>query len=441
MYIFGRVECGVDMPKRAKELSAIEVRRLGRGVHNVGGVAGLLMQVTDNGAQSWLLRVRVGEKRREIGLGAFPEVSLAKAREKAGEAKDAIRNGVDPVEARKAARSALLSSQRQGLTFIEAFEKYAAKKLPELSTERYRTQWRATIEKYAFPELGGMLVQDITREDILRILHPIWESKTETATKVRQRVEKTLDYAKAAGHRTGDNPAAWRGNLELALSAPNKIAPKENYPALQLDDVARWWVDLHTREGVGATALAFQALTASRTGAVRFATWDEIDLDARLWTIQPGRTASKIPKTGKPHRVPLTDSMIALLKGLPRMGELVFTSPRGGVMSDATLGKVMRSIHEAEIERGGVGYLDARTKAQAVPHGLRSCFRVWVTERTEFDGDMAEIALAHMVGSKVRQAYDRSDMIEKRRVMMAAWGRFLRGETGAKIVQIGGRNG
>lgn len=425
------------MPRRAKELSAIEVRRLGRGVHNVGGVAGLLMQVSDNGAQSWLLRVRVGDKRREIGLGAFPEVSLAKAREKAGETKEAIRSGVDPVEARKAARSALLTSQRKGLTFIDAFEKYAAKKLPELRTDRYREQWRATVEKYAFPELGNMLVQDITREDILRILHPIWETKTETATKVRQRVEKTLDYAKAAGHRTGDNPAAWRGNLELALSAPNKIAPKENYPALQLDDAARWWIDLQSRDTIGATALAFQALTASRTGAVRFATWDEIDLDARLWTIQPGRASSKIPPNGKPHRVPLTDAMIALLEKLPRMGDLLFTSPRGGVLSDATLGKVMRSMHEVDIERGGGGYVDARTKVQAVPHGLRSSFRVWVSERTEFDGDMAEIALAHMVGSKVRQAYDRSDMIEKRRGMMAAWGRFLHGEQAARVVQIG----
>ncbi|MFZ3582572.1 tyrosine-type recombinase/integrase [Loktanella sp. DJP18] len=415
------------MPKRAKELSAIEVRRLGRGVHNVGGVAGLLMQVSENGAQSWLLRVRVGHKRREIGLGPFPEVTLAKARERATETKTDIRKGIDPVESRKAARSALIASQRQGLTFIEAFEKYAAKKLPELRTERYREQWRATVEKYAFPELGGMLVQEIGREDILRILHPIWETRTETATKVRQRIEKTLDYAKAAGHRTGDNPAAWRGNLELALSAPNKIAPKQNYPALQLDDATRWWFDLKAQKGMGAAALAFQALTASRTGAVRFAKWDEIDLDARLWTIQPGRIASKIPPTGKPHRVPLTEAMIELLDTLPRLGDLLFTAPRGGSLSDATLGKSMRAIHEADIERGGIGYLDAKTKERAVPHGLRSCFRVWVTERTNFDGDMAEIALAHMVGSKVRQAYDRSDMIEKRRSMMDAWAGFLVG--------------
>jgi len=401
----------------------------------VGGVAGLLMQVSENGAQSWLLRVRVGGKRREIGLGAFPEVSLARAREKARETRDAIRSGVDPVEARKVARLALLESQRRGLTFFDAFEKYAAKKLPELRTDRYRTQWRATVEKYALPEIGEMLVQEINREDILRILTPIWDNKTETATKVRQRVEKTLDYAKAAGHRTGDNPAAWRGNLELALSAPHKIAPKENYPALQLDDAPRWWADLQSRDTIGSKALAFQALTASRTGAVRFATWDEIDLDAQLWTIQPGWPSSKIPPTGKPHRVPLTDAIIGLLSTVPRMGDLLFTSPRGGALSDAAMGKVMRSMHEADVKRGGAGFLDGRTKMQAVPHGLRSCFRVWVSERTEFDGDLAEIALAHKVGSKVRQAYDRSDMIRKRRAMMEMWGHFLCDEPGIMVVE------
>jgi len=363
-------------------------------------------------------------------MGAYPEVSLAKARERAAEAKDAIRTGIDPVEERKAARAALTASQRQAMTFAKAFERYAEKKLPELTTERYRSQWRAVMEKHALPELGNLLVRDITRADVLRVLGPIWETRTETATKVRQRIEKTLDYAKAAGHRTGENPAVWRGNLELALPAPGKIAPKQNYPALQLKDAQRWWSVLKSREGLGARALAFQALTASRTGAVRFATWDELDFEAKMWTIQPGRKSSKIPVNGRAHRVPLTKPMIELLGSLPRMGELVFTAPRGGSLSDATLGKVMRSMHEDDVANGGGGYVDAQTGETAVPHGLRSCFRVWVTERTDFDGDMGEIALAHNVGSKVRQAYDRSDMLEKRRRMMAAWNGFLGGSDG-----------
>ena len=426
----GSLAGGGSIPKRAKELSAAEVRRLKTGVHAVGGVAGLLLQVADSGARSWILRTKVGEKRREIGLGPFPEVGLAVARERAAEAKEAIRNGTDPVEARKAAREALRAAQRKGLTFAEAFDRYAAKKLPELQTDRYRAQWRATVEKYALPELGKMLVQDITRADVLRVLNPIWATRTETATKVRQRIEKTLDYAKAAGHRSGDNPAAWRGNLELALPAPNKIAPKQNYPALQLKDAQRWWRTLLEREGLGARALAFQALTASRTGAVRFATWEEFDFATKMWTIQPGRKSSKIPVTGRAHRVPLTEPMTDLLESLPRMGELAFTAPRGGSLSDATLGKVMRSIHEDDVAEGGSGYVDAQTGEPAVPHGLRSCFRVWVTERTDFDGDMAEIALGHNVGNKVRQAYDRSDMLEKRRDMMIAWHGFLEGKYG-----------
>lgn len=408
----------------------MEVKRLGHGSHAVGGVSGLMLQVSDTGARSWILRVRVGDKRREIGLGPFPEVGLAKARERASEAKDFIRRGIDPVEKRKAAKEALRAFQRQSMTFAEAFNRYADKKLPELSTERYRSQWRAVMEKHALPELGNLLVRDISRADVLRVLGPIWETRTETATKVRQRIEKTLDYAKAAGYRTDENPAAWRGNLELSLPAPGKIAPKQNYPSLQLKDAQRWWQALQNREGLGALALAFQALTASRSGAVRFATWDEFDLGTKMWTIQPGRKSSKIPVTGKAHRVPLTKPMIDLLNSFPCEGELVFTAPRGGSLSDATLGKVMRSIHEGDVAKGGAGYVDAQTSEPAVPHGLRSCFRVWVTECTEFDGDMGEIALAHNVGSKVRQAYDRSDMLEKRRAMMVAWGEFLMGYHG-----------
>ena len=428
------------MPKVAKELSAVEVRRLGAGMHAVGGVAGLHMQVTDSGARSWLLRVRVGEKRRELGLGSFPEVSLARARERAAEAKDAIRAGVDPVEERKAARAALIAAQRRGKTFAEAWEGYAAQKVKEFSTEKYRAQWRVSVETYALPEIGAIAVQDVALQDIQRILAPIWESKTVTASKLRQKIEGALNWATVQGYRAGDNPARWRGNLDMVLPAPGKVADAQSYPSLQLDDVSRWWQALQGRDGLGAAALRFQALTATRAGAIRFATWSEIDLQARMWTIQPGRKASKTAATDRPKRIPLTDEMVALLEALPRFegNDLVFPAPRGGALSDATLGKVMRSIHEADIKAGGKGYVDAATGEQAVPHGLRSTFRTWVAERTRFDGDMAEIALFHKVGSKVQQAYDRSDQVDKRRGMMAAWGRFLQG---AQVVELQGARG
>ena len=181
----GRLRGDSSIPKRAKLLSAAEVRRLGAGLHAVGGVAGLALQVSNTGGRSWILRVRVGGKRREIGLGGYPEVSLGRARERAAEAKDAIRRGIDPVEERKAAKAALAAAQREGVTFAKAFERFAATKLPELSTERYRDQWMAVMQKHALPELGNMLVRDITRADVLRVLTPIWETRTETATKVR----------------------------------------------------------------------------------------------------------------------------------------------------------------------------------------------------------------------------------------------------------------
>jgi len=425
------------MPKIAKELSAVEVRRLAPGMHAVGGVAGLHMQVTDSGARSWLLRVRVGEKRREIGLGSFPEVSLARARERAAEAKDAIRGGIDPVEERKAARAALVTAQRRGKTFAEAWEGYAAQKVKEFSTDKYREQWRVSVETHALPEIGKTAVQDVTLQDVQRILAPIWENRTVTASKLRQKIEGALNWATVQGFRTGDNPARWRGNLDMVLPAPSKVAAAQSFPALQLDDVGRWWQALQGREGMGAAALRFQAMTATRAGAIRFATWSEIDLQARMWTIQPGRQASKIAASDRAKRIPLTDEMVALLEALPRFdgNDLVFPAPRGGALSDATLGKVMRMIHEADLKSGGKGYVDAATGEQAVPHGLRSCFRTWIAERTSFDGDMAEIALFHKVGSKVQQAYDRSDQVEKRRGMMAAWGRFLHG---AQIVELQG---
>jgi integrase len=389
------------MPPRAKELTPAQIKGLKHpGGKNpvkvaVGGVSGLLLQITPNNAKSWVLRTRYGDwaetkladgtiqrgrKKREIGLGAYPDILPGAARDKAREAKAKLEAGVDPIAERKATQAALIAAQRRGMTFAEAWEKFAAEKIKEFSTEKYREQWQRTVEIYALPDLGKMAVQDIGLQDVLRVLKPLWDEKTVTAVKVRERVEKVLAYATVQGYRTGDNPARWKGNLDMALPAPGKVAGGENYPALQLDQVARWWQALQMRDGMGAKALAFQALTATRSGAIRFATWDEIDLAAKVWTIQPGRQSSKIPAKESAKRIPLTEPMIALLKSLPRLdgSNLVFWAPRGGALSDATLGKMMRVIHEADLKAGGKGYVDAKTGEQAVPHGLRSTFRTWV---------------------------------------------------------------
>lgn len=447
------------MPKRAKELTPAQIKALKHPGGDrpvkvaVGGVSGLHIQIWPSGAKSWLLRTRYGEwterktkdgtiqrgrKKREIGLGAYPDVLPGAARDKAREVRAKLEAGIDPIAERKAAQAALVAASRRGITFADALNRYAGEKTKEFSTERYRIQWKASVERYAVPEIGGMPVEDITMQDVLRVLQPIWSEKTETASKLRQRIEAVLSWATVAGHRTGDNPARWGGNLKLMLPAPSKVAGAQNYPSLQLGDAARWWQALQAREGMGAMALRFQAMTATRSGAIRFASWGEIDLENRVWTIQPGRKASKIPASDKAKRIPLTEPMIALLESLPRLkdNDLLFWAPRGGALSDMALGKVMRSIHEADVRDGGKGYLDAQTGEPAVPHGLRSTFRTWVAERTNYDGDLAEVALFHKVGDRVRQAYDRSEQVEKRRRMMADWGEFLAGNEPAKVVQL-----
>jgi integrase len=396
-------------------------------------VAGLALQITESDSQSWLFRYRHKGRRREAGLGPYPDVPLFKAREYAREARDLLRQGMDPIEKRRAAK-------RRLLTFREAVERYAAEKTVEFHSDVHRKQWRASLERHVVPALGGMLVADVTLQDMLQVLQPLWITKTETASKLRQRIERVLDFATVSGHRSGDNPARWRGNLDMLLPSPTRLTGGRNYSALELDDAPRWFAALRARVGMSARALEFQALTAARTGAVRFATWEETDLNRGLWTIQPGREASKIPPSGRPHRVPLTPAMLSLLDGLPRAygSPLVFWAHRGGPLSDAALGEVMRKIHAADLRAEERGFLDVRSGQAAVPHGLRSTFRTWVAERTSFDGDMAEIALAHKVGTKVQQAYDRSDQVEKRRGMMASWGRFLAGEVAEMVVALHG---
>ncbi|WP_240790287.1 integrase arm-type DNA-binding domain-containing protein [Rhodobacter sp. SY28-1] len=418
------------MPRVAKELGPLDVKRAthaggkGNTMLPVGGVAGLYLQITPKGGKTWILRAAMAGRRAEIGLGGFPTVTLAQARDKAREARDKIERGVDPMAERKAAREALAAATSKGLTFAEAANKYLEAKLDAYRNEKHRNQWRATLEQLAFPVLGKLAVSQITVQDVLLVLHPIWTDRTETASRLRGRIESVLSWATVAGHRTGDNPARWAGNLKELLPAPSKVKAKGNQPALSLDDAPRWFSAIRQREGFGPRALEFAALTAARSGEVRGAIWSEIDLDRTLWIVPAERM-----KMGKEHRVPLTDPALALLKALPKLDgtDLVFPSSRGGQLSDMTLSATMRRLHEADILADGPGFLDRVSKRPAVPHGLRSTFRDWVAERTDFPGDLAEVALAHKVGNAVEAAYRRGDMVEKRRTMMSAWANFLKG--------------
>lgn len=424
------------MPKKARELTALDVKRLShsgqRDRHEwfaVGGVSGLQLQIAPSGGRSWLLRTMIGGKRRSIGLGPYPELTLAAAREAAREAKAKIAMGIDPIEDKRAARATLEAAQRRGLTFRDAVDRCLAVRLDEFRNEKHQKQWRSSLDSYAVPEIGNMLVGEIEVQDVLRVLEPIWGTKTETASRLRGRIENVLAWATVAGHRSGDNPARWRSNLDAILPKPSKLSKVEHHGALPLDLVADWFADLKERSVTATRALEFAAMTAARSGEVRGITWAEVDLEQGLWTIPAERM-----KAGREHRVPLTAEAVALLRDMPKTAEYVFPAPKGGQLSDMALSSVMRRINEAASGR----YADRRSGRPAVPHGLRRTFRDWTAERTEYPSDMAEMALAHTVGSAVERAYRRTDMLQRRRVMMEAWGSFLAGMDRGQVMAFPG---
>ena len=390
------------MPKKATELEHIQVKRLtAPGFHAVGGVAGLHLRVSDSGARSWIVRLLVGRRRRDIGLGGFPDVTLAQARDRAREARAKVREGIDPIEARRAALTAL----RGTLTFDEAAERLIEAKAPEWKNAKHAAQWAATLKTYASPIIGKLPVDKIELAHIVDVLTPIWREKTETATRLRSRIEAVLSWATASGYRSGENPARWRGNLDAGIfPKAGKIRKVVHHAAVAIDAMPTFLADLRDREGMAARALEFLILTATRSGEVRGAQWSEIDPQAAVWTIPADRM-----KAGKAHAVPLSASALAVLDGLPRFAgnDLVFPAPRGGVLSDMTLTAVMR-----------------RMQVDAVPHGFRSTFRDWASERTNYPAQVAEMALAHAIGNKVEAAYRRGELIAKRTNLMRDWAKF-----------------
>lgn len=411
------------MPRKAAELGAAQVSRLrDAGHHSVGGVAGLALQVTETGARSWVLRIMIGGRRRDMGLGGYPDVSLGHAREAAREARAKAAAGVDPIQHGRTARSALAASVSAAWTFRECADEFIRAKSPEWRNLKHGAQWKTTLDTYANPVIGNLQVRDVALPHILQILEPIWSTKTETATRVRSRIENVLEWAATRGYRDGLNPARWRGHLSTLLPNPTKIAKVEHHPALPVDQVPAFMKRLRKRDGIAARALEFAILTAARSGEVRGARWEEIDLAKRVWHV-PGERM----KMGKPHTAALSKGAIALLKSLPRDEKaqpLVFPSPTGKVLSDMTLTAVTR-----------------RMEVVAVPHGFRSSFRTFAAENTNIPREVAEMALAHQLVDKVEAAYQRSDLLEKRRALMELWSEHCARTSSAKVVQIRRRQG
>ena len=402
------------MGSKAKELSALAVQRLtAPGMHAVGGVAGLYLCVSPSGSRSWIARVNVDGKRREMGLGSFPDVSLSIAREKARAARSDTTMGIDPVAHRKEARSARQALKATQKTFADCAKAYIEAHSDSWKNAKHRAQWPSTFETYVYPTMGTVMVGEVTQAHVMAVLLPIWKTKTQTATRLRGRIEQVLAWATAAGFRQGENCARWTGLLDQLLPAPGKVSKPRHHPAVRVDDMPAFIKALRQHDGLSPKALEFAVLTAARSGEVRGANWAEIDLEAAVWTVPKERM-----KAGKEHRVPLNTQAIKLLEAMPRIEgtELVFPAPRGGQLSDMALTALTRRMNFRD-DAGRV----------CVPHGFRSSFRDWVFERTDYPRDLAEAALAHALENKVEAAYRRGDALERRRAMMQAWANYCEG--------------
>ena len=422
------------MPKIAKPLSDLQVRRITRvGWHAVGGVAGLLLQVrkpTNEGAQmprSWILRVKVGEQRQPIGLGSYPQVSLAAAREQAAKLVVEAKQGVNLKAKKSALRSSLLSAAAKNKTFKECAEAYMDAHSSDYTSDKHRKQWPATLLTYAYPVIGNMLVSDIVMRDVRNVLEQetvvdintkgkLWYVKTETAKRLLGRIKTVLDYATVNDYRSGTNPAQWTGYLSTQLPSPKKLQKKEHHPAVPYQQMGDFMSKLRSNPSLSAKALELLILTAVRSGSVRNAEWSEIDLGNALWIIPAEHT-----KARQEHRVPLQAQAIKLLKSLPKLAgsNLIFPSRTGKALSDMAFSQLMRGMRE----RGEL-------TVEAVPHGFRSTFRDWAAEQTAYPDEIRKAASGHTVGDSVKEAYQRTDLLDKRRNLMNEWGRFL-DQTGA----------
>ena len=389
------------------KLVPVTLMKLKDGWHSDGNNLYLFIR---GGSRSWVFRyVGLDGKRKNMGLGALPSVSLAVARKEAAKLREELKHPlepIDPLAARKQRQVNNKLTARKLMTFKNCALAYIEAHRTEWRSSKHVQQWENTLSGYAYPIFGDLPVSMVDDGLVLKVLMPIWGEKTETAKRLRGRIESVLDWATFSKFRSGENPARWKGHLENSLAKPSKISKVKHHAALPYIELGAFMVDLRKCAGVGARALEFAILTAARSGEVRGATWDEFDLAGRIWSIPAERM-----KAEKDHRVPLSDAVIALLKALPNQDDsaLVFPSSKAGVpLSDMTLTAVLR--------RMGRGAVTA--------HGFRSTFRDWTAETTSYPHEMAEMALAHSVGNKVEAAYRRGDMLEKRLRMMQEWATY-----------------
>lgn len=377
------------------------------GLYGDGG--GLYLNVGPAGTKSWIFRYMLNRKAREMGLGPYPDVSLAKAREKARKAREQKADGIDPVAHKKAERARKAAEAAAAITFKEAAQRYIKAHRAGWRNAKHADQWQSTLQTYAYPVIGAASVGMVSTGDVTRVLEEIWITKPETASRVRGRIEAVLSYATALGWRTGDNPARWRGHLQKLLAKRTKVRKVVHHAALPWKQIADFMADLAQQEGVAALALRFAILTAARTGEVIGARWSEIDMQAAVWTLAEHRM-----KSDRQHRVPLSGAALDVLQEAEQLRErkdadgFVFSGQKHGRgLSNMALLMMLRRMGRDDL----------------TAHGFRSTFRDWAAE-TGWPADIAEAALAHVVGDKTVAAYQRGDLLERRRRLMNEWAMF-----------------
>jgi integrase len=395
-------------------------KALKRGAYSDGG--GLYLQISKSGTRAWVLRYMVNGRARTMGLGAVGIITLADAREKARAAQSLRVDGVDPIDERSARKAKVISESAGAMTFKQCAESYIEANKAGWKSDVHAKQWPSTLKTYVYPVIGSLPVGAVDDVHIMKILQPIWNTKAETASRVRGRIEKVLDRAKALKLRSGENPARWTGHLDQLLPRKVQIAPVEHHAALPYKALPAFMGELRKRSEISAKALEFTILTAARTAEVTGARWSEIDLEAKVWTVPASRIKGKRGATRRDHTVPLSNRALAILRGLPRINDFVFPGDgkAGGLSTKAMPREAPESV---------------------TVHGFRSTFKDWCTEQTAYPNEMSELALAHTVSDKVEAAYRRGDMLEKRRRLMADWSLYCEGKAvgGDNVVAISRR--
>jgi integrase len=438
------------MARIINKLSAKRVSNSRRpGMYGDG--AGLFLNIGPTGAKSWIFRYssptvkrrgkpKLGQQ-RDMGIGPLHTIGLADAREKAVECRKLVLAGIDPLEHRRSERTAQQLEDARLMTFDQCAAVYIEDHKAGWKNKKHAEQWQSTLDTYASPVFGKLPVQVVDTALVMKALQPIWQTKTETASRVRGRIESVLSWATTRGFRQGDNPARWRGHLENLLPARGKVRKVKHHPALPYVEAGAFVVELQTQRSIGALALEFAILTVARTTEATSAEWTEFDLRAKLWTVPAGRI-----KGSKEHRVPLSPRAMAILEELkPAGGKYVFPGLKqkkeGVVVGKVTASKplsnmallaVVERMNERRAANGEPKWVDPRQQTETdppehkeiVPHGFRSTFRDWAAERTSFPNEMAEMALAHAIDDKVEAAYRRGDLFDKRRRLMDAWADF-----------------